>query len=155
MGIGSSELLRQGVSFAASLVHRAHAKASARSKPRAAHGHQNGGWTDRRRGREQVLLDNPQYQTSFLGIDPHIKYRLTTQTNLSRYCTTSRTAITRESGCAIFTVYRRMRCAPRCTSGALHEILPPTQCTAPDCRMQLLHPSMALWTARHRRQLAY
>jgi hypothetical protein len=58
----------------------------------------------------QVLLDNPQYQVSFLGIDPHIKYRLTTQTNLSRYCTTSRTAITRESGCAIFTVYRRMRC---------------------------------------------
>jgi hypothetical protein len=86
----------------------------------------------------QVLLDNPQYQTSFLGIDPHIKYRLTTQTNLSRYCTTSRTAITRESGCAIFTVYRRMRCAPR-----TNRCIPrnPSTRPAPNSRMQ---PSLSL-----------
>ena len=58
----------------------------------------------------QVVLDKPQYQQSFMGYDGHIKYRITTHTNISRYCASARAPIEKGSG-AIFTVYRRMRCA--------------------------------------------
>mmetsp|Transcript_5178 Transcript_5178/g.9848 ORF Transcript_5178/g.9848 Transcript_5178/m.9848 type:complete len:608 (-) Transcript_5178:223-2046(-) len=55
----------------------------------------------------QVVIDKPQYQQSFMGYDGHIKFRLTTHTNISRYCAGARTAIEKGSG-VIFTVYRRM-----------------------------------------------
>jgi hypothetical protein len=56
----------------------------------------------------QVVVDKPQYCTNFFGTDAHLKYCLTTTTNVSEYCAVARTPIG-PSGCAVFAVNRRMR----------------------------------------------